>query len=42
MVFMRITSTIEDVSTAAIPDDVFKPKAGYKENKPEWMKSTGG
>jgi len=42
MVFMRITSTIEDVSTGAIPDDVFKPGAGYKEIKPDWMKSTGG
>ena len=42
MIFMRITSAIEDVSTASIPDDVFKPTAGYKEIKPDWMGATGG
>lgn len=42
MIFMRLTSTVEDVSTADLPDDVFKPAAGYKEVKPDWMGGTGG
>jgi hypothetical protein len=40
-ILMRITSTVENIGTAALADDLFKPNAGYKEVQPAWMK-TGG
>lgn len=38
---MRITSTLEEISTAPLADDVFKPVAGYREVQPAWLKSGG-
>jgi hypothetical protein len=40
-ILMRFTTTVEDVSTAALPLSTFKPDPGYKEVQPAWMK-TGG
>lgn len=40
-ILMRFTTTVDDVSTAALPASTFKPDPGYKEVQPAWMK-TGG
>lgn len=41
-ILMRLTSAMEDVSAAPIPDSTFQPPAGYREVKPDWMKGGGG
>jgi len=35
---MRSVSTIEEIRTDALPDDLFQPPANYTERRPEWMK----
>jgi hypothetical protein len=40
-ILMRFTTTVEDVSTAALPESTFRPDASYKEVQPAWLK-TGG
>jgi len=40
-ILMRFTTTVEDVSTAVLPESTFKPDPGYKEVQPAWMKAGG-
>ncbi len=35
---MRTTSTIQDIKTTPLSDDIFQPPAGYTERQPEWMR----
>ena len=35
---MRSVSTIQDINTDALPDDLFQPPPDYSEHTPDWMK----
>ncbi len=39
---MRITSILEDVSSAVLSADLFRPSADYTEDTPEWIGGGGG
>ena len=38
----RVTTTIEDVKSGSLPDDLFKVPPGYTEVKPDWIRGGGG
>lgn len=40
-IVMRVTSTVEDVSTGSLSEDLFKPPVGYTEQQPDWIKGGG-
>ena len=41
-IMMRITSTVEDVQTGPVSDDLRRPPSDYEEKAPEWMGIGGG
>ena len=41
VILMRTVSTVEDITTGPLPDELFLPTLGYQEKDPPW-KGTGG
>ena len=35
---MRVVSTLEEIRTAPLPDDLFQPPPDYAERLPEWWR----
>jgi len=41
-ILMRTTSTVEDITTGPLSDDLFKPRPNYREKDPPWKGTDGG